>query len=172
MNEIEERRVPKGSLLQHFADSQGTYTDAFVAQVKSAPSLHDYIEAMFDSPVFRIERLILAVTVFKPAFRKDVSALAAGEGDQLAGWKLMQRTDQELLLAVENGRVRTWLMIEPISDEVSRVWFGSAVVPKQSKNGAAEGLGIAYRSMLAVHKYYSRVLLRSAIRRLSAHTDL
>lgn len=169
MNRVVEQGVPEGSLLQQCANRPGTYADAFFADVKGAPSLQDYIEAIFDSPVFRMERIVLAITVLKPAFRKDVEALAMGEGDRLAGWKTEQRTSNELLMAVENGQVRTWLKVEAMPAGVSRVWFGSAVVPKHRTDGKQEGLGLAFRLMLRVHKFYSRVLLRSATRRLWAH---
>lgn len=84
MNRVVEQNVPEGSLLQHCANRPGTYTDAFFAAVKGAPSLRDYIEVMFDSSVFKMERIVLAIRVLKPAFRKDVEALAMGEGDRLA----------------------------------------------------------------------------------------
>ncbi|APG49136.1 hypothetical protein [Phaeobacter porticola] len=163
MRQVEENGIPEGSLLQQFAERPGFHVDAFVAHVGFTPSLNDYIVAMFDSRVFRIERALLALAAFKPTFKEGVAALAAAESDRLASWKTVQRTEQELLMEVEKGRVRTWLMVEPAQGGASKLWFGSAVVPKPAQTGKAGGIGFVFRTLMGFHKLYSRVLLRAAI---------
>ncbi|WP_299989607.1 hypothetical protein [uncultured Ruegeria sp.] len=166
MRQVEEHSIPEGSLLHQFAKRPGYHADAFVAHVGFVPSQSEYIMAMFDSPVFRIERALLALAAFKPSFAKDVAALALVENDQIACWKTVQRTQQELQMKVEKGRVRTWLMVEPAQGGASKLWFGSAIVPKPAQTGKAGGIGFVFRTLMGFHKLYSRVLLRAAIRGL------
>ncbi|WP_298922499.1 hypothetical protein [uncultured Roseobacter sp.] len=59
--------------------------------------------AKFDLRASRIERALLARAAFTPAFRKDVAALASAKSDQLACFRTMQRTEQELQLEVRKG---------------------------------------------------------------------
>jgi len=49
----------------------------------------------------------------------------------------------------------------------TRLYFGSAVVPRRSARSGREGLGPLFSSLLGFHKLYSRLLLRAARSRLA-----
>lgn len=166
MIRVEERDSPKDSLLHQYTEKPGCHADAFMAEINFTPSLKDYITAMFGSPVFRIERVLLAVAAATPTFKKDLTAFALAEKDSFALWKTMERSDQELLMEVEKGRVRTWLMVEPTEGETSKLWFGSAIVPKTTPSREVGDIGFTFKALMGFHKLYSRILLLAAIRGL------
>jgi hypothetical protein len=76
------------------------------------------------------------------------------------------RCENQLLLSDFKKRTRSWLMIkheEGKSGIQTRLYFGSAVVPKKS---ARPSLGLIFYALSGFHKIYSIVLLHSAKSRL------
>jgi hypothetical protein len=53
-------------------------------------------------------------------------------------------------------------MAAPAGEGRTRLYFGSAVVPRKGQTG----LGGRYRALLGFHKRYSKILLRAARARL------
>ena len=65
---------------------------------------------------------------------------------------------------------RSWLMVDPVGHGVTRLYFGSAVVPVTNARTGSAGLGTAFVALLGFHKLYTRILLRAASMRLASST--
>ncbi len=148
--------LPDHALLQRYARRDDCYTDCFVAPV-AAVDLAACITAFYTTPLFRAERLILGI-VGHGSTDADVAALAAGQADRYAAWRVEDRTADQILLCDVAGRTRSWLMHEP-----GQFYFGSAVTPPAPN----QSLGWLFTTLLPFHKVYSQGLLGSAARRLA-----
>lgn len=158
--------LPPGALLQKYRDGEA-YTDCYYADIARPVSQAAYTEAFYTTPVFRLERMILAWAVSRPSTDEQAAALANGSADAFAAWSVEGRTDDQLLLCDLHGRTRSWLMSVPLDGGTgTRLYFGSAVVPVSGRDGRAS-LGTSYRALLGFHRFYSRVLLQSAHARLA-----
>ncbi|MEL6915137.1 MAG: hypothetical protein AAFP13_11620 [Pseudomonadota bacterium] len=153
---LRRAEVPRESLLAPYLSEPGTHVDAYVVSSGHSVDLSMYVEAMFCSPVFRLERAILQVFAGARSSAAQVAALASGEGSRMAVWTVEARTPSELLLTVPETPIRTWLAVEP-----GVLWFGSVVRAEQGR------LPLLMRLSLPFHALYSRVLLWSAARRVS-----
>ena len=161
----ESLAVPESALLYRYHPTQqpGGYVDCYTRTVPAAVSLSDYVYAFYTTPVFRLERWILAALV-KPSTDADARYLADGKQTNFAAWRLEDRTADELLMCDLGSRTRSWFMVTKEAN-VTRLWFGSAVTP-QVVDGVPT-MGSTYRWLLPVHKMYSRILLDAAARSLS-----
>ncbi len=148
--------LPDDALLQRYAVRDDCYTDCYVADV-AAPDLAACIRAFYTTPLFRAERLILGFAGHAST-DADVEALANGNADTYAAWRVEDRTDDQILLCDVAGRTRSWLFHQP-----GRFYFGSAVTPPAPD----APLGWLFTALLPFHKVYSRGLLGSAARRLA-----
>ena len=137
-----------------------------MVEVPAAVSQAEFVEAFYTTPLFKLERAILAAAVRKPSNDDDARALARGERDAFAAWTVEGRSDTQLLLADFMGRTRSWLMTEPNGIGGTRLHFGSAVVPTRDRDTGRPSLGTGFGLMLGLHKLYSRALLASARHRL------
>lgn len=149
--------LPDDALLQHYART-GAYTDCFGTDVPGPIPHARYVEAFYTTPLFKLERVILALAVRRPSTDAQARALAEGRLDRFAAWDVEQRAENQLLMCDLFGNTRSWLMVAPTVGG-TRLYFGSAVVPKAMGRGSFTG-------MLAFHKLYSRALLASARFRL------
>ena len=52
------------------------------------------------------------------------------------------------------------------ADRQTRLYFGSAVVPKRASGSARPQMGFAFHALLGLHRLYSRLLLQAARSRL------
>ena len=159
-------------MLQAYSTGAG-YADCFFSEVGSGASLASFIEAFYTTPLFKVERLLLGVFASRPATDADARELAQGTTEKFSAWKVEGRDTSQLLLADFTGRTRSWLMVEPILNETNgktgtRLYFGSAVVARKDKNTGKETVGVGFHTLLGFHKLYSRLLLRSALARLSS----
>jgi hypothetical protein len=157
--------LPAHSLLRRYL-RDGHYADCYVVEVPVAVSQVEFVEAFYTTPLFKLERAILAAAVRKPSTDADARALARGEREAFAAWTVEDRSDTQLLLADFMGRTRSWLMAEPNGRGGTRLHFGSAVVPKHDRETGKPSLGNGFGLMLGFHKLYSRALLASARNRL------
>ena len=148
---IEEGPLPGNALLQKYAQS-GAYTDCFYTDFPENMALIDYVEAFYSTWLFKLERVILALVIKKDSSKQDAGKLARGEIDKFAAWTVEERTEHQLLMCDYRGHTRSWLMVVP-----GRLYFGSAVVPKDRK---------FYKLLLGLHRLYSRMLLAAARSRL------
>jgi hypothetical protein len=161
MPSVQVTQLPAGALLERYSAS-GDYTDCYVANVPGNVSLAEFMSAFYKTPIFKLERLLLALFLRYPSTDAEVHLLAHGELTRFAAWTVESRESNQTILAA--GRTRSWLMASqlPASSGTTELYFGSAVV--QRRRG---GLGWQFSALLAFHKLYSRVLLASAVRALA-----
>ena len=117
--------------------------------------------AFYTTPVFKLERWLLAQLLRLPSTDQQAHSLAGGTTSRFSAWNVESRRPDQIVLAA--GRTRSWLMVSGslASQGATTLYFGSAVVPL--KNG---GLGWQFDASLLFHKLYSRILLASAVQRL------
>ena len=175
MSSIQSCELPQAALLAKYLHA-GAYADCYVTEVARPVSHAEYVEAFYSTPVFRIERLLLAWLVSKPSTDVQARELASGTLDTFAAWGVEGRSADQLLLSDFQGRTKSWLMSaasEAGGPASTRLYFGSAVVPVVSRKSGKARMGFAFRALLGLHKLYSRALLRAASSRLarSRHTE-
>jgi len=161
--------LPAEALLGAYRDIG--YTDCYVTTIGRAVSHTEYVEAFYTTLPFRLERLILKWSVGKPSTDANVRDLATGTADAFAAWDVEGRATDQLLLRDTGQRTRSWLMVAPTGNETgrgTRLYFGSAVVPRRHKQEARTSLGFVFTALLGFHKLYSRILLCAARRSLAA----
>lgn len=159
--------VPEGSLLAGFGGPED-YRDCFCREVPGTVSLPDYIERFYCSIAFRPERLVLGL-MGRGASDEDARALARGETDRIAVWKVVERRDTrsgsgpeaqnqaepiaqdraEILLESAGTGTASWLSVEPLGDR-TRLLFGSWVGKPERP---------VMLALYRLHRLYSRVLL-------------
>lgn len=171
MPSIHQCELPHEALLRKYQHS-GAYADCYVTQVAQHVCQAEYVEAFYTTPLFKLERLLLAWLVSKPSTDAQARQLASGTIDSFAAWSVEARREDQLLMCDFQGRTRSWLMVAPAEEGESagstRLYFGSAVVPARTPNAGTEtpDLGWTFRLLLGFHKLYSRALLFSAKARL------
>ncbi|MEQ1542274.1 MAG: hypothetical protein ABL926_08470 [Novosphingobium sp.] len=151
--------LPAGSLLERYRD-MGAFTDCYAADVAGAVDLPAYVTAFYNSAAFRPERWLLGWAAKRPATAADVARLAAGASERFSAWTVEARTPDQLMLCDFQGRTRSWLMVRPLATG-TRLHFGSAVVPAERRGDA-----FVFNALLGFHRLYSRILLKSAAKRL------
>jgi hypothetical protein len=161
--------VPEDALLAKYTRA-GAFTDCYTLEVPENISQAQYVEAFYTGRVFKLERLILRWLVDKPSTDAEARELAAGRRNAFAAWTVEGRAADQLLMCDHLGRTRSWLMVAPCGSKdlpVTRLYFGSAIVPVIDKSTGLSTLGSPFKMLLGFHKRYSRVLLRSARTRLA-----
>jgi hypothetical protein len=165
MTKVIEMPLPDETFIAQQSELLGYFTDCYGVELNKIVTLQDFINAFYTTPLFRLERLILALTPKGRMKDVDVSALSSGESDTMAIWQVEGRRDREILLS--SGRTKSWLMVVPLQGG-TQLYFGSVVVPEPAKHeGNMPRLGPVFDSLLAAHRVYSRLLLGSAAQRLS-----
>jgi hypothetical protein len=161
--------VPLNSLLRAYKDGLG-FADCYVTELPGEVTQEAFIEAFYTSPLFKVERTLLHYLASRPATDADAKQLAGGKARKFSAWIVEGQSSSELLLADFTGRTRSWLMAAPVaaSDQPprSRLYFGSAVVPRSGKAGEKPRMGWMFHALLGFHSFYSRLLLRAASRRV------
>lgn len=159
--------LPPEALLQAYADTDGCYTDCYVAETEGAVTLPAYVAAFYTTRLFKLERFILKWTISRPSTDREAAQVAAGQIDRFAAWTVEGRADDQLLMCDIAGRTRSWFMIEPGAGRGTRLYFGSAVVPVADRKTGKRRLGFGFNALLGFHKLYSRALLSAARARLA-----
>lgn len=163
--------VPEHALLSRYTRA-GAYTDCFHTDVAAQVTHAQFVEAFYTSWVFRLERWILSVSVRKPSTDDQAAQLARGEIKAFAAWEVEDRSEQQVLLTDFVHRTRSWLMCEAIqsgSQIGTRLYFGSAIVPRLDPATGKLRLATGFRALLGFHKVYSLVLLDAARRNLKTN---
>jgi len=118
--------------------------------------------------LFKLERVILKWLVAKPSTDQQAEELARGGRDSFAAWTVEASAPNQLLMRDFLGNTRSWLMVEPRHEGgVTRLYFGSAVVPHANRKTGQRRLGFGFRALLGFHRRYSRALLTAARARLT-----
>ena len=162
--------LPADSFLSRY-QREGAYVDCYSVDLPGPVTQARFVEAFYTTPVFTLERAILALVVNRPSTEVQAAQLGQGRLDAFAAWRVEQQSNEQLLLCDLHGRTRSWLMALPMNGPAgasTRLYFGSAVVaaanPGQAKNRRGRGFGL----LLGFHKVYSKVLLGAACSRLMA----
>jgi hypothetical protein len=153
--------VPKDSLLHRYVGQDGAYTDCFEVMLPISATMEEFIVAFYTTWLFRLERLVLTLARRRRITDAHVQALAVGEADTFAVWQVEDRAEGQLLLADDAGHTRSYLAFVAIDGGVARLIFGSAVVVPTGGE-----MPVWVRATIPLHRIYSKLLLRSAERRL------
>ncbi|MES2905377.1 MAG: hypothetical protein V4696_14430 [Pseudomonadota bacterium] len=177
--------IPDNALHAHYA-ATGGHADCYAAIIprrardkREGVSLAAFVFAFYTSPLFRLERWILAVVLGMPSTDAEARAVAVGEAPfdvpgtkgcataRFAAWTFEARSDDQLVMCDYQGRTRLWFMVLRLAqdgrEEGTRVYFGTAIAA--SRGGRVP---FAFRALMPFHHLYSRALLWSAVRGLRA----
>jgi hypothetical protein len=160
---VVETPLPETALLQRYADSD-EYTDCFATHIPVRSTLPEYVTAFYTTALFKAERRILTWASL-PSTDEEARQLAQGTRDAFAAWTVEDRSDDQLLLIDVRQQTGSWFMHEAL-DSGSRLYFGS-VVFKRKATPIGRELRWTYRSLLGMHRFYSRALLAAARSRLA-----
>lgn len=158
--------LPGHALLARYQQA-GAYTDCFTTEIAETISHEQFVQAFYTTPIFKLERWLLAWGLSKPSSDIDAGLLAQAKTETFSAWQVECRSDDQLLMCDYQGKTRSWLMIEPHDDgqqTKTKLYFGSAVV--SDKNRAHSQQGAKLNPLLWFHVFYSIILLSSAKRRL------
>jgi len=154
--------IPANALLDRYRQD-GSYADCYCTDISGDVSHERYVEAFYTTSVFKLERLILRFAVSRPSTDAQATQLAQGTADSFAAWNVEAHSDNQLLLCDLHGRTRSWLMTTPLGNAAgTRLYFGSAVVPKSDGKSGETRHGPVFSGLLGFHRLYSRILLRTA----------
>jgi hypothetical protein len=151
--------LPEAALLQRYKGN-GSYTDCYFMDMPRRIDMSEYISAFYTTSLFKIERRILAL-VGKQSTDQDAHNLAKGHDAPFAAWSVEERASNQLLLCDFLGRTRSWLMVE-FGQSSTRLYFGSAVVPKSKSATGKASFGIAFHALSGFHHLYTKALMRAA----------
>jgi hypothetical protein len=166
---IHSCELPADALLNRYSGS-GAFADCYVAEIAGTVSHAEFVEAFYTTAVFKLERLILRLLVSRPSTDAEAQQIAQGNRDSFAAWSVEARATDQLLISDFTGRTKSWLMVAAPQNAGfpgTRLFFGSAVVPVHGASAGRTSLGFVFTALLGFHKLYSRILLRSAVLRLS-----
>lgn len=165
MTSVRPCELPETALLRKYQEGRA-YADCYVTEVSGSVSQAVFIEAFYTTALFKVERTILRWPADRPSFDIEAKQLAEGTTDSFAAWRVEGRNADQLLLADFTGRTKSWLMVIPVSGTgvgtQTRLYFGSAVVPRVEPRTGRRKMGFAFRALLGFHRLYSRLLLRAA----------
>jgi hypothetical protein len=175
MLNIDRTAVPEWSLLRVYRapvnpEAWDFYQDCFTAEVARTVSLSEFIEAFYTGTAFRLERWILRFAVSKPSTDTDVRALAAGQAPTFSAWKVLQRTETQILLEDFQGRTRSWLAVRPAvnpAQTATLLHFGSGIAATTNPKSYTPELSRGFRWLAGFHIRYSEVLLHAARQNLT-----
>jgi len=163
---IQPAAIPPFALLKAYGAGSG-YADCYFAEIDSHASLESFVLAFYTTPLFKLEQAILRWIASKPSSDADALQLAQGTSTKFAVWTVEERSSDQLLLADFSGRTRSWLMAQSLAagdgKKGTRLYFGSAVVPRKNRHTGKQSMGLAFCALLGFHRAYSRLLLRSAV---------
>ena len=152
--------LPDNALLQRYRRN-GSYTDCYCMDVPRSIALPEYVTAFYTTSLFKVERTMLAWAVGKPSTDLAAQDLAHGREVAFAAWRAEERSGHQLLLCDFLGRTRSWLMVEP-QESSTRLYFGSAVVPKSKSASGVTSFGFAFHALHGFHHLYTKALMKTA----------
>jgi hypothetical protein len=168
MFSIEKFPALKNAMLDKYSSMPQAYTDSYLTVIPAQVSFPEYVFAFYTTPLFKLERLILKLLVRKPSTDAQAKELAEGTRDTFAAWTVEDRSENQILMCDFAGSTRSWLMTVP-AENGTRLYFGSAVVPRRTSKDGKPSLGFFFQTLLGFHKIYSVLLLYFARRRLMSH---
>lgn len=146
------------------------YADCYATEVAGVHTQAAFVEAFYTTALFKLERALLRWLAALPSTDQQARQLAEGTIASFAAWRVEERSADQLLLGDITGRTKSWLMAVPVpgcgADARTRLYFGSAAVPRVHPVTGEKRMGFAFKALLGFHKLYSRLLLEAARRRL------
>lgn len=161
------RNVPRPEVWDH-------YRDCFVTTVPRTVSLADYVDAFYNSWLFKLERWILAVLLRLPSRDDEPRRLVQGSCERFSAWVLTARTDEQLLMSDFQSATRSWFAVAPTSGGscvVTQLYFGSGIAAVLDGTQGAPRMTLGFRLLGGFHVLYSRLLLAAARARLLRATN-
>ena len=165
MFSIEKCPVPANTMLDTYSMT-GAYTDCYLTEIPGHVSFPEFIFSFYTTPLFRLERLILTMTVSKPSTDVQARQLADSEIEKFAAWHVENRSENELLMCDFLGRTRSWFKVIPINETRTKLYFGSAISSRRDPRTGKLSLGLGFQALLGFHQIYSVLLLYSAKSRM------
>ena len=136
---VKKCQIPANTMLDKYS-TKGAYVDCYQTETPRQVSFPEFIFAFYTTPLFKLERFILKLTVAKPSTDLQARQLADGSRNEFAAWHVESRKDHEILMCDFRGHTRSWLMVNHIDmngGPQTHLYFGSAVVPiRNSKTGS------------------------------------
>ena len=140
---ITDATAPAASLLCSLAGRAAGLCGCLLADLPGpAVELGTFVEAFYTTRLFKLERLVLRLAGLGSS-DADARALARGERERFAAWRVLTRREPELLLIDVNGRTCSWFQVEPQAGGGTRLWFGSAVIPARISASRRAGARLA-----------------------------
>ncbi len=160
-------QIPPQSAFARYLEVPGAYADCYAIKVKGAAKLEGYTNAFFSTWLFRLELLVLRLFGSSNVTEQDRENLARGASDQFGLWRVETRDQDEMVLSVGDGPIRTWLRVQPDRDDPSATLlvFGSAVLPRHQNRDGTQRLDRITQALTPIHQAYSILLLRAAAQR-------
>ena len=165
MFHITKSELPADAFLCSYAGIEGCYTDCYSTEIDRNIDLPEFVSTFYVTWLFKLERFILKYAVSKPSTDNEAHEVSNGQADAFAAWTVEQRAENQLLMCDFAGQTRSWFMAAPISGKeklATRLYFGSAVVPRKTNENQKPSIGFTFTIMLGFHKLYSRALLSAA----------
>ncbi len=166
---IRKTTLPAHAMLSRYADGTASYTDCFAYDYAGPVDLENFLNAFFNSWVFRLERFILKAAARVTISDEDTANFAAARSDRMGLWTAQDRDESQVLTIVGQGPIHSWWMVEP-KGERTRLYFGSAIRPMTAKDGS-QRMNPAAKYGGLPHRIYARILLAVAARKLRAAKD-
>lgn len=173
MPKIIETDLPHDSLSAKYLE-QGAFVDCYSVEIARDVSLQRYIQAFYSTPLFKLERGILSLVTGRRASDLDAFQLAQGQVNDFSIWRVEERTSTQILMCDSSHKTRSCLMVKKVTSSqksVSRLYFGSVVVPDQVFEDGQGKFGFLFHGLGLFHRWYSRALLKSAYRKLLKEAD-
>lgn len=167
MSAIRRIELPPEASLHRYRQN-GSYTDCYHMDVPRIVSFKEYVATFYTTPLFKVERYILALLASRPSSDAGALELASGTSSKFAVWSVEDRKPDQLLLRDFLGRTRSWLMAVPLGARATRLYFGSAVVPLSRSSEGAASFGFAFHAFHGFHHFYTKALMSAARSRLAA----
>ena len=161
MFSIEKCAVPVNTMLDKYL-MNGAYADCYMTEISGPISFSEFIFSFYTTPLFKIERLILKLTVSKPSTDDQTRQLADSKINKFAAWHVENRSENEMLMCDFLGRTQSWFKVTPVSETRTQLYFGSAISSSQNPKTGKLSLGFGYKALLGFHQIYSMLLLYSA----------
>ena len=158
-------QVPPPNSLLAALQAQGAFTDAYTLEHPAPVALAQWVAAFYSSRLFKLERGLIGLLLRRPASDAQARELGLAQREQFSAWQVKGRRAHEILLADLSGQTRSWLQVEALPGGATRLWFGSAVMPRPGSQPPRFGWG--FRALLGFHRAYSRALLRAGARSLA-----
>jgi len=168
---IEAMPLPEQSKLDNCHKQPGdkipnVHTDCFSLTIRKKISIEEFVEAFYTSWLFKVERVILGFVVRKPSTDSQALELSTGHREQFSAWNLEYRDENQVVLADFMGKTKSWLMVQNREGASTRLFFGSAVMPRYNADGSLGKPSLFFSLLGGFHILYSRSILWVASRNL------